>query len=108
MKSNVLRFDYWFSFNYKRLRSILGWQLNEDVFHDTYLLLRKDLLFIDLPIIDFEPLFWGIYKRARLRNIAKENRYYRPNEIFFHRPRPVGGGAAFLHPFSAVGCIGGQ
>lgn len=73
MKSNVLRFDYWFSFNYKRLRSILGWQLNEDVFHDTYLLLRKDLLFIDLPIIDFEPLFWGIYKRARLRNIAKEN-----------------------------------
>lgn len=66
MKSNVLRFDYWFSFNYKRLRSILGWQLNEDVFHDTYLLLRKDLLFIDLPIIDFEPLFWGIYKRARL------------------------------------------
>ena len=38
MKSNVLRFDYWFSFNYKRLRSILGWQLNEDVFHDTYLL----------------------------------------------------------------------
>lgn len=52
MKSNVLRFDYWFSFNYKRLRSILGWQLNEDVFHDTYLLLRKDLLFIDLPIID--------------------------------------------------------
>lgn len=83
MKSNVLRFDYWFSFNYKRLRSILGWQLNEDVFHDTYLLLRKDLLFIDLPIIDFEPLFWGIYKRARLRNIAKENRYYRPNEIFF-------------------------
>lgn len=26
MKSNVLRFDYWFSFNYKRLRSILGWQ----------------------------------------------------------------------------------
>lgn len=32
MKSNVLRFDYWFSFNYKRLRSILGWQLNEDVF----------------------------------------------------------------------------
>lgn len=41
MKSNVLRFDYWFSFNYKRLRSILGWQLNEDVFHDTYLLLRK-------------------------------------------------------------------
>lgn len=83
MKSNVLRFDYWFSFNYKRLRSILGWQLNEDVFHDTYLLLRKDLLFIDLPIIDFEPLFGGIYKRARLRNIAKENRYYRPNEIFF-------------------------
>jgi hypothetical protein len=81
-KDNVLRFDYWFSFNYKRLRSILGWQLNEDVFHDTYLLLRKDLLFIDLPIIDFEPLFWGIYKRARLRNIAKENRYYRPNEIF--------------------------
>lgn len=73
MKSNVLRFDYWFSFNYKRLRSILGWQLNEDVFHDTYLLLRKDLLFIDLPIIDFEPLFWGIYKRARLRNIAKGN-----------------------------------
>lgn len=69
MKSNVLRFDYWFSFNYKRLRSILGWQLNEDVFHDTYLLLRKDLLFIDLPIIDFEPLFWGIYKRARLRKI---------------------------------------
>lgn len=83
MKSYVLRFDYWFSFNYKRLRSILGWQLNEDVFHDTYLLLRKDLLFIDLPIIDFEPLFWGIYKRSRLRNIAKENRYYRPNEIFF-------------------------
>lgn len=58
MKSNVLRFDYWFSFNYKRLRSILGWQLNEDVFHDTYLLLRKDLLFIDLPIIDFG-LYFG-------------------------------------------------
>lgn len=30
MKSNVLRFDYWFSFNYKRLRSILGWQLTLD------------------------------------------------------------------------------
>lgn len=83
MKNNVLRFDYWFSSHYKRLRGILGWKLNEDVLHDTYLLLRKDILFIDLPIIDFEPLFWGVYKRTRLRDIAKESRYYRPNEIFF-------------------------
>ena len=66
MKINVLRFDYWFSFNYKRLRSILGWQLNEDVFHDTYLLLRKDLLFIELTIIDFDHIICLIYKTARL------------------------------------------
>ena len=83
MKNNVLRFDYWFSSHYKRLRGILGWKLNEDVLHDTYLLLRKDILFKDLPIIDFEPLFWGVYKRTRLRDIAKESRYYRPDEMFF-------------------------
>lgn len=73
MKSNVLRFDYWFSFNYKRLRSILGWQLNEDVFHDTYLLLRKDLLFIDLPITQAIIVSISFLMRQKWVFLRKEN-----------------------------------
>lgn len=81
--STALLFDYWFSRNYQRLRNVFGYYLNEDAFHDAYLAMRKEVLLSELPADMFEPYFFGIYKKCKVRCIYRDERYCHPDEHFF-------------------------
>lgn len=85
MIQDVRRFDNWFSSHYYNVRKGLRRcvNLDEDAFHDTYLLLRINLLFEREEVPDFEPYFIGHYRKVILKNIRRESRYYHPEDIFF-------------------------
>lgn len=85
MTRNILRFENWFSACYYQIKNKLNRyvQLNEDAFHDTYLVIRISLMFENADIIDFEAYFIKCYKRVYLNEIRSERRYYHPEEIFF-------------------------
>lgn len=77
-------FDNWFVYNYQRLRNVFGRYLNEDAFHDAYLVVKKEVMLSGITAERFEPYFFGVYKKCKSRCIHKDNRYCFPdNEHFF-------------------------
>lgn len=83
MKKNSL-FDNWFVYNYQRLRNIFGRYLHEDAFHDAYLAMKREVMISEIPVESFEPYFFGVYKKCRLKCIHKDSCYCFPdNEHFF-------------------------
>ena len=83
MKKNSL-FDNWFVYNYQRLRNIFGRYLHEDAFHDAYLAMKREVVISEIPVESFEPYFFGVYKKCRLKCIHKDSCYCFPdNEHFF-------------------------
>ena len=83
MKRNSL-FDNWFVFNYQRLRNIFGRYLHEDAFHDAYLVMKREVVISEIPVESFEPYFFGVYKKCKLKCIHKDSYYCFPdNEHFF-------------------------
>lgn len=85
MIQDIKRFDNWFSVSYYTVRRKLGQytKVNEDAFHDAYLLIRINLLFEKKEVLDFEPYFMGYYKRISQREIKHESKYYHLNDVFF-------------------------
>ena len=85
MIRDISRFDNWFSLSYYQIRNKLGCylKLNEDTFHDTYLIIRINLLFEKTMITDFEPYFIGCYKKIALKGFIHEKRYCHPKDVFF-------------------------
>ena len=69
-------FDTWFVYNYQRLRNVFGRFLNEDAFHDAYLVMKREIMLSEVVTENFEPYFFGVYKKCRLRCIHKDSRYY--------------------------------
>lgn len=77
-------FDNWFVYNYQRLRNVVGHFLNEDAFHDAYLVMKREVVLSEIATENFEPYFFGVYKKCRLRCIHRDSRYCFPdNEHFF-------------------------
>lgn len=72
MKKNSL-FDNWFVYNYQRLRNIFGRYLHEDAFHDAYLAMKREVVISEIPVESFEPYFFGVYKKCRLKCIHKDS-----------------------------------
>lgn len=85
MVQDIKRFDNWFSSSYYMVRGKLERyaKINEDAFHDAYLLIHINLLFEKREILDFEPYFMGYYKRIYIKEIRHESRYFHPEDIFF-------------------------
>lgn len=85
MVQDIRRFDNWFSVSYYTVRAKLEQytNVNEDAFHDAYLLIRINLLFEKKEVLDFEPYFMGYYKRISQREIKHENKYCHPDDVFF-------------------------
>ena len=77
MKKNSL-FDNWFVYNYQRLRNIFGRYLHEDAFHDAYLAMKREVVISEIPVESFEPYFFGVYKKCRLKCIHKDSCYCFP------------------------------
>ncbi|MBV4238640.1 hypothetical protein LI140_02980 [Phocaeicola dorei] len=76
-------FDTWFVYNYQRLRNVFGRFLNEDAFHDAYLVMKREIMLSEVVTENFEPYFFGVYKKCRLRCIHKDSRYYFPDDEHF-------------------------
>ena len=58
MSHDLVRFDAWFSACYERLRRYLGPDgLDEDTFHDTYLLVREKARSPEVDILDLGDYF---------------------------------------------------
>lgn len=85
MVQDIKRFDSWFSMSYYYVRRKLEryMRLDEDAFHDAYIAIRVKLLFENDTITDFEPYFIGFYKKMVAKGIAKEKKYYHPEDVFF-------------------------
>lgn len=81
----VRRFDRWFESEYYRLRRQLSTfrQLDEDVFHDTYLRVRQCLLFSGEEMVDYTAYFLESYRCNRLKRSLLESRFYHPEDYFF-------------------------
>lgn len=76
-------FDNWFVYNYQRLRNVFGRFLNEDAFHDAYLVMKREVTLSGIATENFEPYFFGVYKKCRLRCIHGDNRYCFPEDEHF-------------------------
>lgn len=58
--------------------------LHEDAFHDAYLAMKREVVISEIPVESFEPYFFGVYKKCRLKCIHKDSCYCFPdNEHFF-------------------------
>lgn len=76
-------FDNWFVYNYQRLRNVFGHFLNEDAFHDAYLVMKREIVLSEIATENFEPYFFGVYKKCRLRCIHRNSRYCFPDDDHF-------------------------
>ena len=85
MAHDVSKFNEWFTVSYNSLRNKLPryGALDEDNFHDAYLFVRKQVMFSEEGVKEFEPYFIGCYKKAALVKLKKENRYAHPEDDFF-------------------------
>lgn len=81
----VRRFDHWFESAYYRLRRRLSAfrQLDEDVFHDTYLRVRQCLLFSEEEMVDYTAYFLEYYRCNRLKRSLLDSRFCHPEDYFF-------------------------
>lgn len=82
MKRDSL-FDKWFAFNYERLRAVFGCYLNEDAFHDAYLAMKKSCAFSEIAVENFEPYFFGVYKKCKSKCLHGDSRYCHPEKEHF-------------------------
>lgn len=84
---DVLRFDKWFSDSYMNIHNKLRrcGIMDEDNFHDTYLFVRKQVLFAPGGIADFEAYFFGCYRKAAKIRFREEGRYVYHEDDFFLR-----------------------
>lgn len=83
MNGNSL-FDNWFVHNYQRLKNVFGRFLNEDAFHDAYVVMKTETVLSEITADSFEPYFFGVYKKCKSRCIHRDSRYCFPdNEHFF-------------------------
>lgn len=82
MDRKLIHYDAWFGYNYERLRCIAGVRspTEQDAFHDTYLYLRRFILFSDKDIPDYTPFFVTIYRNARRKSGLLESRYVHPDD----------------------------
>lgn len=86
MSHDPIRFDAWFAACYERLRRSLGPDgLDEDTFHDTYLLVREKARSPETDILDFGAYFCGCYRRISLHKRCTPQRSIHPEEDFFLR-----------------------
>lgn len=86
MSHDPIRFDAWFAACYERLRRYLGPDgLDEDTFHDTYLLIREKARNPELDILDFGAYFCGCYRRISLHKRCTPQRSIHSEEDFFLR-----------------------
>lgn len=86
MSHDPIRFDAWFAACYERLRRSLGPDgLDEDTFHDTYLLVREKARSPETDILDFGAYFCSCYRRISLHKRCTPQRSIHPEEDFFLR-----------------------
>ena len=86
MSQDAVYFNVWFSACYMRLRERLSYyDLDEDAFHDTYLLVREKALCSVGGIADFEAYFRACYRHAVLHRHRTPRRDVHPGTGFFLR-----------------------
>lgn len=79
-------FNTWFSACYMRLREALShYGLDEDAFHDTYLLVREKACNSVVGISDFEAYFRACYRHAARYRHRTSRRDVHPGDSFFLR-----------------------
>lgn len=89
MIRNIRRFDAWFSASYYQIRNKLEnySRFDEDAFHDTYLVIRINLLFERIEILDFELYFERCYRNISRNRMRLEQKYCHPDDFFFQMLR---------------------
>ena len=84
---DVKDFNGWFNRSYARLKesvSLYG-KIDEDAFHDTYLAVRKQVMFSKDGIKDMESYFFGCYRRILQSGTREASRYDKPGDEYFSR-----------------------
>ena len=84
---DVKDFNGWFNRSYARLKesvSLYG-KIDEDAFHDTYLAVRKQVMFSKDGIKDMESYFFGCYRRILQSGTREDSRYDKPGDEYFSR-----------------------
>ena len=84
---DVKDFNGWFNRSYARLKesvSLYG-KIDEDAFHDTYLAVRKQVMFSKDGIKDMESYFFGCYRRILQSGTREDSRYDNPGDEYFSR-----------------------
>ena len=80
----VKEFNEWFSRSYARMKerlSLYG-KVDEDIFHDAYLAVRKQVMFSG-GIEDWESYFFGCYRRMLQAGTRGSSRYDFPGDEYF-------------------------
>lgn len=77
-------FCRWFQESYQKLKSSLQVHTasDEDVFHDTFLLIRQRILYRG-EIADYAPYFASAYRKNLTKQKLREGRFVYPDELFF-------------------------
>ena len=81
---SATRFCYWFQDSYRNLKNSLHVRTasDEDVFHDTFLLIRQRILY-QVDITDYAPYFINSYRNNLTKRKCQEGRFVYPDELFF-------------------------
>lgn len=77
-------FDAWIARKHNKLKAKIAASsiFNEDAFQETYLNMREALTIKDIEL-EFEPVFFKLYKRMLIRELNDEFRYFHPDPLFF-------------------------
>lgn len=83
----VAEYDLWFASSYIRLRERISLFpfMDEDNFHNTYLLVRDRIMHAGERPGNFEAYFFGCYRFQAMRASREERRYVYPEDDFFLR-----------------------
>ncbi|WP_368337569.1 sigma-70 family RNA polymerase sigma factor [Parabacteroides merdae] len=83
---DVKDFNEWFNRSYARLKeriSIYYGKIDEDVFHDAYLAVRKQVMFSREGIENWESYFFGCYRKMVQAGTRDNCRYSCPGDEYF-------------------------
>ena len=83
---DVKDFNEWFNRSYTRLKeriSIYHGKTDEDVFHDAYLAVRKQVMFSREGIENWESYFFGCYRKMVQTGTRDNSRYSCPGDEYF-------------------------
>ena len=86
---DVKDFNEWFNRSYARLKeriSIYHGKTDEDVFHDAYLAVRKQVMFSREGIENWESYFFGCYRKMVQAGMRDNSRYSCPGDGYFITP----------------------